>query len=221
MAAVPKPTEPDTIPRHYSEEDFERFLGYCDNYLDRNQKYTNNKNAFPRWFIPCFELIAYTGLRPAEAMRLNWGDIVWPEDSPEGIGKLLIVTTELGSTKTLVDGVVTMHPRAERVLRWMQEHHRISNKEDEPVLKNSSGENRISKSFLGTKFTRIQKYSKMPAIGLYGLRHTYAAYLRRKGVALHLIQEEFRHKDYRTTQKYGRLGVDERMRAVFDKISKK
>lgn len=215
LAEVRRPTEPQTIPRHYGEEEFERFLEACKLYVDQNAEHTHRREAFPLWFIPCFELIAYTGMRPAEAMRLNWDDIVWPSDSPDGIGQVLVV----GPTKTKVERVITMHPRAERTLRWLQANTRRSRDGDEPVLKNGVGTGRISKAYLGVKFTRIQKFARMKAIGLYGLRHTYAALLRRQGVELHLIKEEFGHKDYRTTEKYGKLGTSERMRAVFRRIS--
>lgn len=214
MADVPKPPEPKTIPRHYDEDDIERFLQYAENYYEKNKEYIHVQQDFPLWFVPCFELIAFTGLRPAEAMRLNWGDIIWPEQTEEKIGQVLV----MGPTKTKVERTITMHPRAERVLRWMQANHRISNDDAEPVLKNHTGRERISKAYLGVKFTRIQKYAQMKDIGLYGLRHTYAAYLRRRGLPLHIIQDEFGHKDLRTTEKYGKLGTSERMRATFSRF---
>ncbi len=212
---VTGPREYEAIPKHFTEEEFEQFLHSAMVLHEHNWKLTFNPPSYPLWYMPIFELMAYSGMRPSEAMRLSWDDIVWPEDTQEGIGKILVT----GKTKTDVERVITMHPRAERVLRFMEKEHRLSSDYDEPVLKGPDGEGRFKVKGLSNRFWKIRKFAKTKPIKLYDLRHTYAAYLRRKGLELYLISEEFGHKSFKTTQKYGKLGTNERMRATFNKIT--
>ena len=211
MASVAKPKEPDLVPRYFNAEELERFLDAARIYYDHNKTHIHTREAYPLWYRDAFELLAFCGLRKEEAQRLNWGDIIWPtEDEPGGI----VVVQILGSTKNLKDRVVTMVPRAERVLRFLQENTRNGIDAGEPVLKNATRQNRVSGDYLSRKFTRVQKFARLKPIGLHGLRHTYAAYLRRAGVPIHIIKEELGHQDIATTMKYGKIGTNERMRTT-------
>lgn len=213
---VDKPPEPKTIPKHFKEDELEKFLSACELYYDRNKEHIHTTYPFPIWYMPAFELIAFSGLRKTEAERLNWSDILWPDNG--GIGGICVTQNE-GSTKNMIDRVITMHPRAERVLRWYEQNWRQTSDGDEAVLKNFTGEERISGDFLSRKFYRVKKFSRITTrMDLHGLRHTYAALLRRKGVPIAIIKEELGHQDISTTMKYGKLGVDERMQATFSRF---
>lgn len=216
MVEVDQPVEPQTIPKHFKEDELERFLRGCELYYDKNKRHIHTGEDYPLWYMVAFELIAFSGLRKAEAERLNWSDVIWPGE--EGIGGIC-VTQEEDSTKNKIDRMITMHPRAERVLRWCEENWRQTSEGNDPVLKNFSGKERLSGDYLSRKFTRVHRFTKnTKQMNLHGLRHTYAALLRRRGVPLAIIMEELGHKDVKTTQKYGKLAVDERMQATFSRF---
>ena len=59
-----------------------------------------------------------------------------------------------------------------------------------------------------------------PAIGLHGLRHSFAAMLVLAGVDISVIKEEMGHKDISTTMIYATIGEADRMDLVYGKMSR-
>ena len=97
---------------------------------------------------------------------------------------------------------------------------RISNDSHEPVLKNADGIARISADYLSDKFNDVRKFARLPAIGLHGLRHTFAAMLVLAGIDISLIKEEMGHKDIQTTMIYAVIGEADRMDLVYEKMAR-
>ena len=153
-------------------------------------------------------------MRKAEAERLNWEDVVFPGDQGNVRGWIYIRKSKSRRARK-----ITMLPRSEKLLKKLEEGTRISGNPYEPVLKNAEGVARISSDYLSDKFNDVRKFARLPAIGLHGLRHSFAAMLVLAGVDISLIKEEMGHKDIQTTMIYAVIGETDRMEIVFKKFS--
>ena len=169
---------------------------------------------YPLWHRDACELIATTGMRKTEAERLNWEDIVFPGDQGNRRGWIYIRKSKSRRARK-----ITMLPRAEKLLRKLELETRISNDSYEPVLKNADGIARISADYLSDKFNDVRKFARLPAIGLHGLRHSFAAMLVLAGVDISVIKEEMGHKDIQTTMIYAVIGEADRMDLVYNRMS--
>ncbi len=69
-------------------------------------------------------------------------------------------------------------------------------------------EGRIALRFFALETAKIENFH------FHDLRHTFASYLRQKGVDLHSISKLLGHKDLRMTKRYAHLNVDSLRRAV-------
>ena len=209
---VLKPPKEDRLPKYYSGNDIERLLHACSVYLDENEKYTFRKSDNPLWFRDAFELVAWTGLRKSETAILSWGDIVFP-DSSRKYGRIVIRATKKKKTR-----VVTMLPVSERILRRLEMDTRQTGDPAEIVLKNHTGKDPIAPNFLSRKFTSVQKFAGLEAIGLHGLRHSFAIKLLFQGVGIREIQEQMGHADVATTERYTQLRTDDVLRLTYERF---
>lgn len=182
MARVERPTTPKIIPNGLESEELERLLVAAE--------------AWP-WARDAFRLLAWTGLRPAEAARLRWQDI----DAD--------VIRVVGVTKTLRHRAVTIIPQAREVLGSLIRQTPtvgVSRR----VLSGGSG-GPLSVGYTSRVFLRCARIAMLPErFTLYSLRHTFAAEYRRRGGSLVGLQYELGHASIVTTEKYGHLGPDER-----------
>lgn len=108
-----------------------------------------------------------------------------------------------------------MLPRAKKLLRKLELETRMSTDHYESVLKNADGTVRISADYLSDKFNDVRKFSRLPAIGSHGLRHSFAAMLVLAGVDISVIKEEMGHKDIQTTMMYAVIRESDRMELVY------
>jgi site-specific recombinase XerC len=63
-------------------------------------------------------------------------------------------------------------------------------------------------------FNKACELAQIDNFHFHDLRHTFASYLRQRGVDLHTIQKLLGHKDGRMTQRYAHLCVDNLRDAV-------
>ena len=215
MKEVQKPKKPQRTPKYYDEEQLGKFFNAAPLLYDLNKKYTR-RLAYPLWYVDALHLVLLTGLRKSEAVRLTWGDIRFPSGDnlspkPRDIGAIEVQASKNKKTRT-----VTMQQDAWALLERLERDTRISDNPYEPVLKNSTGYEPISGDYLSRKFNKVRELAKLPAIGLHGLRHSFAARLVRRGKPIEAIRQELGHDDITTTQVYAQLGVTERMRMVYE-----
>jgi integrase len=143
------------------------------------------------WAREAFELLAWTGLRPGEAARLEWTDI------DENVIKVV------GIVKTNREHAVTIIPQARLVLG------KLKNRKGHLLLGAKGGS--LNVEYLSKVFRKCADIAKLPSrYTLYSLRHTFAAEYRRRGGTLYGLQYELGHTSIQTTQRYGHLGPDER-----------
>ena len=207
---VDRPKEPKTLPKYFTEAQVDKLLEAVETVYETNQKYIHEDYVHPLWPQDVYELAAFTGLRRAELHRLNWGDIQWPRRTDAGDllepGGILVRSAKGQETKNHAERIVTMVPRAEERLRYLDEHWRQTDDRDEPVLKNCTGRERASTKYASRKFTEYCEEAGLPNITFHGLRHTFAAICRMRGMQLHTLQEEMGHSSIEQTQQYGQIG---------------
>jgi len=63
-------------------------------------------------------------------------------------------------------------------------------------------------------FHRVCKTLKITDIRLHDLRHTFATWLRQRGIALDVIASQLGHRDLRMTKRYARIASDQVKQAV-------
>ena len=176
VEGVETPATPRVLPNGLNMQELEQLLIVAEDY---------------QWAKEAFELLAWTGLRPSEAARLEWSDI---DDH---------VIKVVGRTKTNRERAFTIIPQARRVL------DKLTNREG--LLLRGASEGSLNVEYLSKVFRRCANIAKLPTrYTLYSLRHTFAAEYRRREGTLYGLQHELGHTSIQTTQKYGHLGQDER-----------
>lgn len=214
MAEVAKPKKPRLIPKYWSLDQLDEFLLSAEALLEIRKKHIHRPMRNPLWHRDACELIASTGMRKMEAERLNWQDVVFPGDQGNKRGWIYIRKSKSRRARK-----ITMLPRTEKLLRKLEGGTRLSSDPYEPVLKNGDGTMRKSSDYLSDKFNDVRKFARLPAIGIHGLRHSFAAMLVLAGVDISVIKEEMGHKDIQTTMMYATIGVYDRMNLVYSKMA--
>lgn len=218
VAEVPRPQTGKRRPKYFTERQLDRLLAAVELRWEENARHVYQDFRHPLWLQDVYELAAAAGLRRSECESLCWGDILWPERDSFGDverpGIIVVRAREEFRPKNDEDDVVTMIPRAERRLRFLQRELRRTSDPAEPVLKKIDGTGPISGSYASRQFSKVCEYAGLPNITFHGLRHTFAAMCRMRGMELHQLKEEMRHKDLSTTLKYGTIGPTERARAT-------
>ena len=207
-------------PHAMTEQDIDRLLTAIEVHFD-TCKALHRTMPNKLWMRDAFDLLAATGLRPAELRRLRWGDIEWPVIEPNTgrvvtPGRLHVRSHDGELTKSGEDRRVTMLPRAYRRLLYLQDETRLSGNPDEHVLKAPDGRSPISQDYLSRRFRFFRPKAGLPDVfDLYSLRHFFATELARRGCSATLLQKEMGHRDYSATQKYLHVADAERHRATF------
>ena len=220
VEGVPRPKNPRAGLKHLSAAEVDRLLTAVDLYHGPDgpvPAHVRGRDANPTWCRAAFELYATTGLRRGEGAALAWGDVVWPEDSPWGVGYLEVVDEGRVTgrrTKTGKSRRVTMVPQAERLLRRLEAETRRTNSKSETVLKGADGRREVSPHTVSHNFRKYCDWAKLPRVPLHGLRHSFAVDLLLRGASLVQVRDELGHSSVETTQRYLELLPAERMAAT-------
>ena len=82
---------------------------------------------------------------------------------------------------------------------------------NEVVFKASDGQSPLKDRYLSRRFREIVKVAGLPCHSLYGAtRHSFAAMCRMLGMPLYQLRDELRHKDIKSTERYGRISASDR-----------
>ena len=112
LLEVAKPKKPKVVPKYWSLNQLDEFLLSAEALLEVRKKYIHRTMRYPLWHRDACELIATTGMRKAEAERLNWEDVIFPGDQGNRRGWIYI-----RKSKSRRPRKITMLPRAEKLLR--------------------------------------------------------------------------------------------------------
>lgn len=212
MAKVIKPRlkeEPKPFTNYYSKTELNLFLNAC-------KKYNN-----PIYYT-YFRLLAYTGLRPSEALALKWSDI--------NIFNQSISVSRSVDTKEHNE-IVIDKPKTkfsirtididDGTLKVLKEWHKYTNSKlvklkDGYVFNNP---NRPEGVFVRQDVRRwdydIANANQLRYISPHGFRHTHASMLFSAGVQAKDVQERLGHSTIRTTlDLYVHLGKQHKKKAV-------
>lgn len=213
---ISKPRAGDVGAKYLSESEVERVLTAIEHHVEVNKAENGGhcwrKFENPLWLHHAVDLIRSTGLRRAEAARLEWRHVLYPEEA--GGAGFLWVESAMVRTKSGDSRMVTMIPRAETLLRRLEAETRRTDDPQELVLKAADGEKGITADYLSTRFRMMSDEAKVRRVGIHGLRHSFAVELLRLGASVVTIKDELGHKELKTVMKYLNVSPDDRAESV-------
>jgi len=155
-----------------------------------------------------FTLLYGGGLRIAEALSLDWGDL--PTGSPDAMAEL----TVLGKGRK--ERRIPLLPILRQALAAYRAATPYGTDRDDPIFRGARGD-RLTARVAQRAMEQIRIAAGLPATATpHALRHSFATHLLSAGGDLRTIQELLGHASLSTTQRYTAVEAD-RMMALYDK----
>ncbi|MBI5846516.1 MAG: site-specific integrase [Nitrospirae bacterium] len=171
-------------------------------YLSEDE-YTNLLQALEaseqKWLKPLVIIAMDTGLRLSNICDLKWSEV-------NLFSKMITMDAEAMKNDDYL-GV----PLTDRIFQVFKELRKTQSLSGYVFHDNGKKlyDRKVQRAFRGAL-----KEAKIGNFHFHDLRHTFASYLRQKGVDLHAISTLLGHKDLRMTKRYAHLNVDSLRRAV-------
>lgn len=152
----------------------------------------------PKWFSSVFKFLAMTGVRPVEAVKAKWSDV------------------------SFADGVISVHSwknahggrRSIALSDSALEHLKSLPRRTGYIFLNADGDP-VTVDHLGKTFADLREEIGLPSdLQLYGLRHSFATNLVRMNVNLKVVKDLLGHSQFRTTERYIQVGIDQQKEAA-------
>lgn len=153
----------------------------------------------PRWLKSIVVIALNTGLRESNILNLRWSQV-------NLFSSLLIIG---GSEMKNQDSIGI--PLTSEALDTLRELHKV--KQVEGYVFHEEGR-RIYARKLHRAFVQVCEIAGLRDFRFHDLRHTFASYLRQRGVDLHILAKLLGHRDLRMTQRYAHLSVENLRDAV-------
>ena len=153
--------------------------------------------ACPEWLRPIAGLLAFTGMRRSEVLRVRWLDL----DRP---GKRIV----LPQTKNGDVRIVPLNALACMVLDSVSRNGALATDRVFPITDDMTP-NSVSLAFL-----RACRKAGIADFRLHDLRHTAASWLRMSGADLQDVADLLGHRDLRMTMRYAHLAPAHRAATV-------
>jgi len=157
------------------------------------------KSSGKKWLEPFVIVALDTGLRLSNLCDLTWSEV-------DFFGRKIVIEAEKMKNRDYHG--IPLTKRASEVLKGLHRVRSLSNHvfhEDGKKLY----DRRVQRAFI-----RALKQADIVNFHFHDLRHTFASYLRQRGVDLHTISKLLGHKDTRMTQRYAHLSVESLRSAV-------
>jgi integrase len=152
-----------------------------------------------KWLKPLVIIAMDTGLRLTNLCELKWSEI-------NLFGKMITIDAEAMKNDDYLG--VPLTDRAFQVFKELRKAQCLSGH-----VFHDSGKKLYDRK-VQRAFRNALAKAEIENFHFHDLRHTFASYLRQKGVDLHAISKLLGHKDLRMTRRYAHLNVDSLRRAV-------
>lgn len=152
-----------------------------------------------KWLKPLIIIAIDTGLRLTNLCDLKWSEV-------NLFAKMITIDAEAMKNDDYLG--VPLTDRAFQVFKELRKAQCLSGHVFHEAGKKLY-DRKVQRAFIDTL-----KTAKIVNFHFHDLRHTFASYLRQKGVDLHAISKLLGHKDLRMTRRYAHLNVDSLRRAV-------
>ena len=152
-----------------------------------------------KWLKPLVIIAIDTGLRLTNICDLKWTEV-------NLFGRMITLDADAMKNDDYLGVPLTDH--ALQVLKELRKTPCLSGH----VFHDSGKklyDGRVQRAFRG-----VLKKAEIGNFRFHDLRHTFASYLRQKGVDLHTISKLLGHKDLRMTRRYAHLNVDALREAI-------
>jgi integrase len=166
--------------RYLKADEYEKILTALEDFEDA-------------WLKPVVLIALDTGLRKANLCDLTW-------DQVNLFNRSIFIEAE--KMKNADYHGVPLTDRALETLKELQKVKCISNH-----VFHDDGK-KLYPQKVQRAFRRLLKKAKVEDFRFHDMRHTFASYLRQRGVDLHTIATLLGHKDLRMTQRYAHLSLD-------------
>jgi integrase len=173
--------------RYLTEDEYRRLLNALEN------------EAIPQWLKPIVEVALHTGLRQSNLLNLKWSEVNLFSR---------VITIEAIHMKNKENLGLPLTQRAVEILKELQKTKQI-----EGYVFHDNGK-KIYPEKLRRAFKKACKITGIKDFTFHDLRHTFASYLRQRGVDLHSISKLLGHADTRMTQRYSHLSVENLREAI-------
>jgi integrase len=187
-------------------------LPFSENEIDLILK--NAKGQF-RWFL---QFSMFTGIRPGEAVALDWADICFDSKKIKvskttkrsGDGGYIIGKPKTSASNRSID----MLPQVEEALRAQFLETGLKNQK---IFLNRWGKRWHTPDFLNIKFKLLLKKIGLAQRNIYNTRHTFASQMLAKKIDIGWISKTMGHANIQITlQKYAKfVPKDENERELF------
>jgi integrase len=152
-----------------------------------------------KWLKPLVIIAIDTGLRLANLCDLEWSEV-------NLFSKMITIGAEAMKNDDYLG--VPLTDRAFHVFKELRKAQCVSGH-----VFHDSGKKLYDRK-VQRAFRNALKKAKVENFHFHDLRHTFASYLRQKGVDLHAISKLLGHKDLRMTRRYAHLNVESLRRAI-------
>jgi integrase len=146
-----------------------------------------------KWLYAMVTVALETGLRLSNVCNLTWPEV-------KLFSRIIEIDAEKTKNKDYLG--IPLTDRAYETLKELQKVKCISNH-----VFHVKGQ-RIYPRKLQRAFTKACRIAKLEDFHFHDLRHTFASYLRQRGVDLDTISKLLGHKDLRMTKRYSHLSVE-------------
>ncbi len=157
--------------------------------------------AKDKWLKPLVIIAIDTGLRLSNICELKWSEANF-------FSRMITIDADAMKNDDYLG--VPLTDRAFYVLKDLRKAQCLSGH----VLHDNG--QRLYDRKVQRAFRKVLKKASIENFHFHDLRHTFASYLRQKGIDLHTISKLLGHKDLRMTKRYAHLNVD----SLRDAISK-
>ncbi|MEB9610555.1 site-specific integrase [Bacillus cereus] len=207
-----KENEQDKKVKHFTKEELNVFLNGIDALKE------GYKKEIAKTY---FHLLAFSGLRPSEALALEWVDIDFTESTlivSKTLDRFGVVQTTPKSKKgnrTIYLDKETVNTLRKWKMYQAQENLRLGKPQTKHTFTKQLDDNYFNRKEMLKIAKKIFEQNNLPDINLHGFRHTHASLLLNAGVGYKELQERLGHEDISLTMNtYSHIAKEKEEKAV-------